>query len=186
MRYYLLREVPLGLDGDFTFESLFGRFNAELANDLGNLVNRSLTLIGEDRARTPPVTTTVPRRVRRAPVAAARGTSPTRPSRRDARVRRVSRRSARSRRSGSSSREATTASSTRPSRGRSRRIAESSRARARLCTLLASADRRGRRARRARAADDRAHVCASGSAIPASAHAGPTAGTPRAARCVGR
>ena len=32
-------------DGDFTFESLFGRFNAELANDLGNLVNRSLTLI---------------------------------------------------------------------------------------------------------------------------------------------
>ncbi len=44
MRYYLLREVPLGLDGDFTFESLFGRFNAELANDLGNLVNRSLTL----------------------------------------------------------------------------------------------------------------------------------------------
>ena len=45
MRYYLLREVPLGLDGDFTFESLFGRYNAELANDLGNLVNRSLTLV---------------------------------------------------------------------------------------------------------------------------------------------
>ena len=45
MRYYLLREVPLGLDGDFTFESLFGRYNAELANDLGNLVNRSLTLL---------------------------------------------------------------------------------------------------------------------------------------------
>src|SRR5262249_25588492 len=43
--YYLLREVPLGNDGDFTFESLFGRFNAELANDLGNLINRSLTLI---------------------------------------------------------------------------------------------------------------------------------------------
>ena len=47
MRYYLLREVPLGADGDFTFESLFGRFNAELANDLGNLVNRALTLIGK-------------------------------------------------------------------------------------------------------------------------------------------
>jgi methionyl-tRNA synthetase len=45
MRYYLLREMPLGNDGDFTFESLFGRFNAELANDLGNLINRSLTLI---------------------------------------------------------------------------------------------------------------------------------------------
>jgi methionyl-tRNA synthetase len=47
LRYYLLREVPLGLDGDFTFESLFGRFNAELANDLGNLVNRSLTLLAK-------------------------------------------------------------------------------------------------------------------------------------------
>jgi methionyl-tRNA synthetase len=45
LRYYLLREVPLGLDGDFTFESLFGRYNAELANDLGNLVNRVLTLV---------------------------------------------------------------------------------------------------------------------------------------------
>jgi methionyl-tRNA synthetase len=45
MRYYLLREVPLGNDGDFTFESLFGRFNSDLANDLGNLVSRSLTLI---------------------------------------------------------------------------------------------------------------------------------------------
>lgn len=54
MRYYLLREVPLGLDGDFTFESLFGRFNAELANDLGNLVNRSLTLVGKFAAIAPP------------------------------------------------------------------------------------------------------------------------------------
>jgi hypothetical protein len=34
-RYYLLREVPLGNDGDFTFESLFGRFNAELAERSG-------------------------------------------------------------------------------------------------------------------------------------------------------
>jgi len=54
MRYYLLREMPLGNDGDFTFESLFGRFNAELANDLGNLINRSLTLIGKLSAQTPP------------------------------------------------------------------------------------------------------------------------------------
>jgi methionyl-tRNA synthetase len=54
MRYYLLREVPLGNDGDFTFESLFGRFNAELANDLGNLVNRSLTLITKFAAEHPP------------------------------------------------------------------------------------------------------------------------------------
>jgi methionyl-tRNA synthetase len=54
MRYYLLREMPLGNDGDFTFESLFGRFNAELANDLGNLINRSLTLIAKLAAQTPP------------------------------------------------------------------------------------------------------------------------------------
>jgi methionyl-tRNA synthetase len=44
LRYYLLREVPLGLDGDFAYESLIGRYNAELANDLGNLVSRSLTV----------------------------------------------------------------------------------------------------------------------------------------------
>ena len=54
MRYYLLREIPLGNDGDFTFESLFGRFNADLANDLGNLINRSLTLITKF-AESPPV-----------------------------------------------------------------------------------------------------------------------------------
>jgi methionyl-tRNA synthetase len=54
MRYYLLREVPLGNDGDFTFESLFGRFNAELANDLGNLINRSLTLITKFADEHPP------------------------------------------------------------------------------------------------------------------------------------
>ncbi len=55
MRYYLMREVPLGNDGDFTFEGLFGRFNADLANDLGNLVNRSLTLIAKFAADHPPV-----------------------------------------------------------------------------------------------------------------------------------
>jgi methionyl-tRNA synthetase len=54
MRYYLLREVPLGNDGDFTFESLFERFNADLANDLGNLVNRSLTLLTKFEAEHPP------------------------------------------------------------------------------------------------------------------------------------
>ena len=54
MRYYLMRAVPLGNDGDFTFESLFGRFNADLANDLGNLANRSLTLIGKLAPDTPP------------------------------------------------------------------------------------------------------------------------------------
>ncbi len=55
MRYYLLREVPLGLDGDFTFESLFARFNAELANDLGNLVNRSLTMFNKFKEHAQPI-----------------------------------------------------------------------------------------------------------------------------------
>jgi len=47
LRYFLLREVPLGNDGDFSYEALLGRFNAELANDLGNLINRCLTLTGK-------------------------------------------------------------------------------------------------------------------------------------------
>jgi methionyl-tRNA synthetase len=44
LRYFLLREVPLGLDGDFSYEALIGRYNADLANDLGNLTNRCLTM----------------------------------------------------------------------------------------------------------------------------------------------
>ncbi len=54
MRYYLLREVPLGNDGDFTLESLFARYNAELANDLGNLINRSITLLQKFGGQFPP------------------------------------------------------------------------------------------------------------------------------------
>lgn len=44
-RYFLLREVPFGQDGDFSKEALIGRINSELANDLGNLLSRTLTLI---------------------------------------------------------------------------------------------------------------------------------------------
>jgi len=54
MRYYLLREIPLGNDGDFTFDSMFSRYNADLANDLGNLVSRSLTMIGKFAPQAPP------------------------------------------------------------------------------------------------------------------------------------
>ncbi|MEI6309049.1 MAG: methionine--tRNA ligase [bacterium] len=44
-RYFILREVPFGADGDFTDASLAVRFSADLANDLGNLLNRSIPLV---------------------------------------------------------------------------------------------------------------------------------------------
>ena len=44
LRYFLLREVPLGLDGDFSYASLINRYNADLANDLGNLLHRCLNM----------------------------------------------------------------------------------------------------------------------------------------------
>ncbi len=45
VRYYLFREVTFGLDGTFSSGGLLARFNADLANDLGNLLNRTLPLV---------------------------------------------------------------------------------------------------------------------------------------------
>ncbi len=48
VRYYMMREVPYGQDGSFTHETIVARMNAELANDLGNLAQRSLSMINKN------------------------------------------------------------------------------------------------------------------------------------------
>ena len=45
LRYYLLREIVFGQDGNFSYDSLVGRYNSDLANGLGNLVSRTLSML---------------------------------------------------------------------------------------------------------------------------------------------
>jgi methionyl-tRNA synthetase len=45
LRYFVLREYNFGGDGDFTYESLFQRYQSDLGNDLGNLLNRTLSMV---------------------------------------------------------------------------------------------------------------------------------------------
>jgi methionyl-tRNA synthetase len=47
LRYFLFREVPFGQDGSFSFDALVQRYNADLANGIGNLASRTLTMIAK-------------------------------------------------------------------------------------------------------------------------------------------
>jgi len=49
LRYFLLREIVFGQDGSFSYDALIGRYNSELANGLGNLASRTLTMIQQYR-----------------------------------------------------------------------------------------------------------------------------------------
>jgi methionyl-tRNA synthetase len=48
LRYFFLREVPFGQDGNYSHEAIVNRTNADLANDLGNLAQRSLAMIAKN------------------------------------------------------------------------------------------------------------------------------------------
>ena len=48
VRYFFMREVPFGQDGNYSHEAIVQRINADLANDLGNLAQRSLSMIARN------------------------------------------------------------------------------------------------------------------------------------------
>jgi methionyl-tRNA synthetase len=50
LRYFLLREIVFGQDGSFSFDALVGRYNSDLANGLGNLASRTLSMLQQYRA----------------------------------------------------------------------------------------------------------------------------------------
>jgi methionyl-tRNA synthetase len=57
LRYFLLREIVFGQDGSFSYDALVGRYNSDLANGLGNLASRTLSMIQQYRAGVVPHST---------------------------------------------------------------------------------------------------------------------------------
>lgn len=57
LRYYLLREIVFGADGNFAYDALVTRYNADLANGLGNLASRTLSMIKQYRSGVVPAVT---------------------------------------------------------------------------------------------------------------------------------
>jgi methionyl-tRNA synthetase len=55
LRYFFMREVPFGQDGNYSHEAIVNRINADLANDLGNLAQRSLTMVAKNCGGAVPV-----------------------------------------------------------------------------------------------------------------------------------
>ncbi|MBI4269324.1 MAG: methionine--tRNA ligase [Candidatus Rokubacteria bacterium] len=70
-RYFVMREMVFGLDADFSEEAFVGRLNADLANDLGNLVARATTLLARAPVATPTAREDAILRAAAAPVAEA-------------------------------------------------------------------------------------------------------------------
>jgi methionyl-tRNA synthetase len=60
LRYFLLREVVFGQDGSFSYDALVGRYNSDLANGLGNLASRTLTMIRQYNASAVPASAGAP------------------------------------------------------------------------------------------------------------------------------
>ena len=54
MRFFLLREIPFGQDGSYSTEGIVARINADLANEFGNLAQRSLSMVAKNLEATVP------------------------------------------------------------------------------------------------------------------------------------